>query len=33
MFDISIELSTKQDGLVFLLVRFLFPLSLPPVNE
>ena len=33
MFDISIELSTTQDGLVFLLVRFLLESSLPPVNE
>jgi hypothetical protein len=33
MFDISNELSTKQDGSVFIPVRFLFPLSLPPVNE
>ena len=33
MFDISNELSTKQDGLVFLLVRFLLESLLPPVNE
>ena len=33
MFDISNELSTTQDGSVFLPVRFLFTLSLPPVNE
>jgi hypothetical protein len=33
MFDISNELSTKQDGLVFLLVRFLLKSSLSPVNE
>ena len=33
MFDISNELSTTQDGLVFLLVRFLLESSLPPVNE
>ena len=33
MFDISNELSTSQDGLVFLLVRFLLESTLPPVNE
>jgi hypothetical protein len=33
MFDISNELSTTQDGLVFLLVRFLLESSLPPVNK
>ena len=33
MFDISVELSTTQDGLVFLLVRFLLESSLPIVNE
>ena len=33
MFDISIELSTTQDGSVFLPVRFLFPLSLSPANK
>ena len=33
MFDISNELSTTQDGLVFLLVRFLLQSSLPVVNE
>jgi len=33
MYDISIELSTTQDGSVLLLVRFLFSSSLPPVNE
>ena len=32
-FDISKELSTTQDGLVFLLVRFLLESSLPPINE
>ena len=33
MFDISMELSTTQDGSVLLLVRFLFASSLPIVNE
>jgi hypothetical protein len=33
MFDISFELSTPQDGLVKILVRFLLESSLPPVNE
>ena len=33
MFDISNELSTTQDGLVFLLVRFLFLSPSPPANE
>ena len=33
MFDISNELSTTQDRLVFLLVCFLLEPSLPPVNE
>ena len=32
MFDISNELSTTQDGLVFLLVRFLLKSSLSLVN-
>ncbi len=32
MFDISNVLSTKQDGLVFLLVRFLLESSLIHVN-
>ena len=33
MFDISIELFTKQDGPVFLLVRFLFIASQPIVKQ
>jgi len=33
MFDISIELSTTQDGLVFLLVHFLFESFLFPLKE
>ena len=33
MFDISIELSTTQDGLVLLLVRFLFESFLFPLKE
>jgi|SaaInlStandDraft_1057018.scaffolds.fasta_scaffold18943_4 hypothetical protein len=32
MFDILIELSATQDGLVFLLVRFLLESSLTPVE-
>ena len=32
-FDISMFKSTTQDGLVFLLVRFLLESSLTPVNE
>ena len=33
MFDILDELSTTQDGLVFLLVRFLFIASHPIVKQ
>jgi len=33
MFDISIENSTTQDGLVFLLVRFYFYIIFENVNE
>ena len=33
MFDISHGLSTTQDGLVKILVRFLFLSPSPPVNE
>ena len=33
MFDISNELSTTQDGSVFILIRFLFIPSQPIVKE